>query len=54
MSAPLPPRIGVQYATVEEWRAITNSSRKNEAAGPKREERSAVAVSGDESKNHML
>ena len=30
------PRLtGIQYATGEEWRAITNSSRKNEAAGPK-------------------
>ena len=44
----------VRYATGKEWRTVTNSSRKNEAAGPKREERSAVAVSGDESKNHML
>ena len=26
---------GVQYATVEEWRAVTNSSRENEVAGPK-------------------
>ena len=26
---------GVQYATVEEWRAVTNSSRKNKVAGPK-------------------
>ena len=26
---------GVQYATEEEQRAITNSSRKNEATGPK-------------------
>ena len=25
----------VQYATGEKWRAITNSSRKNEVAGPK-------------------
>ena len=25
----------VQYATGEEWRVITNSSRKNEADGPK-------------------
>ena len=25
---------GVQYATEEEWREITNSSRKDEAAGP--------------------
>ena len=24
-----------QYATEEEWRAITNCSRKNEAVGPK-------------------
>ena len=24
----------VQYATGKEWRTITNSSRKNEAAGP--------------------
>ena len=30
------PRLtGIQYATGEEWRAITNSSRTNEAAGPK-------------------
>ena len=29
-----PPRsTGVQYATGEAWRAIINSSRKNEAAG---------------------
>ena len=27
---------GVQYVTGEEWRVITNSSRENEAAGPKR------------------
>ena len=25
---------GVQYAAKEEWRAITNSSRKNEVSGP--------------------
>ena len=32
-----PPRSeGVQFATGEEQRAITNSSRKNEVAGPKR------------------
>ena len=31
-----PPGLeGVQYATEEEWRTITNTSRKNEAAGPK-------------------
>ena len=29
---------GVQYATGEEWRAITNSSSKNEVTGPKRED----------------
>ena len=26
---------GVQCATGEEWKAITNSSRKNEVTGPK-------------------
>ena len=32
-----PPRSeGVQFATGEEQGAITNSSRKNEVAGPKR------------------
>ena len=32
-----PPRLeGVQYATEEEQRAITNNFRKNEAAGPKK------------------
>ena len=31
-----PPRLeGIQYATGEEQRATANSSRKNEAAGPK-------------------
>ena len=31
-----PPRLeGVQYATGEDQRAMTNSSRNNEAAGPK-------------------
>ena len=31
-----PPRSeGVPYATGEEWRAITNSFRKNEVVGPK-------------------
>ena len=31
-----PPRLeGVQYGAGEEWRAITNSSRKKEVAGPK-------------------
>ena len=32
-----PPRSeGVQFSTGEEQRVITNSSRKNEVAGPKR------------------
>ena len=39
---------GFQYATGEEWRAITNSSRKNEMAGPKQKQYSAVDVSGSE------
>ena len=41
---------GVQYATGEEWRRITNSPRMNEAAGPKWIWCSVVAVSGDQSK----
>ena len=41
---------GVQYATGEKWRAITNSSSKNEVAGSKRKQCSVVDVSGDESK----
>ena len=46
-----PPGLeGVQYATGEYWRAITNSSRKNKAAGPKQKRLSVVDVSGDESK----
>ena len=46
-----PPRSeSVQYATGEEQRAITNISRKNEAAGPKWKWRSVVDVSGGESK----
>ena len=39
-----------QYATVEEWRAITNSSRKKEAAGPKRKQHSVVGMFGGEIK----
>ena len=42
----LPRLEGVQYATGEEWRAITNSSRKNEGAGPKRKQHSVVDMSG--------
>ena len=46
-----PPRSeGVQYATGEEQRAITNSSRKMEEAGPKWKQCSVVDVSGGESK----
>ena len=46
-----PPRLeGVQYPTGVEWRAITNSSRKNEAPGPKWKWHTVVAVSGGESK----
>ena len=41
---------GVQYATGEEQRAITNSSRKNEEAEPKWKQHSAVDMSGGESK----
>ena len=39
----------VQYATGEEQRVITNSSRKNEVAGPKRKQHWGVDVSGGES-----
>ena len=31
----LPRSVGAQYATGEEWIAITNSSRKNKEAEPK-------------------
>ena len=45
-----PPRsTGVQYATGEAWRAITNNFRKKEAAGPKWKQHSVVDVSGGES-----
>lgn len=40
----------VPYATGEELREITNSSRKNEVAGQKWKWRSVVDVSGGESK----
>ena len=42
--------VGVQHATGKEWRTTTNSSRKNEAAGPKWNRCSVVDVSGGESK----
>ena len=41
---------GVQYATGEEQRRITNSPRMNEVAGPERIWHSVVDVSGEESK----
>ena len=40
----------VQYGTEEEQRAITNSSRKNEVAGPKWKQCSVVDMSDGESK----
>ena len=44
----LPRSKCVQYATREEWRAIINSFRKNETAGPSRND-TVVDVSGGES-----
>ena len=41
---------GVQYATGEEWMAFTNSSRQNDAAGPKQKQHSVVDMSDGESK----
>ena len=40
---------GVQYATGEEWKASTNSSRKNEVAEQKEKWSSVVDVSGSKS-----
>ena len=46
-----PPRLeGVHYATGEEQRTITNSSRNSEAAGPRQKWCSLVAMSGGKSK----
>ena len=46
-----PPRSeGVQCATEEDQRAITNSSRKNEATGPKWKQCSVVDVTGSKTK----
>ena len=46
-----PPGLGkVQYATGEEQRALINSSRKNEVAGPKWKECLVLDVSGGERK----
>ena len=45
------PKVGrVQYANGEEQRAINNSSRKNEAAGPKWKWNTVVDISGGKSK----
>ena len=41
---------GVQFASEEEWRIITKSSRKNEAARPKQRWCSVLDVSGAENK----
>ena len=41
---------GAQYATGEEWRTITNSSRKNEVAKPKWKQCPVVDVSDGENK----
>ena len=46
----LPRSEGVQYATGEECRRITNSPRTNEAAGPKQVGCSVVDMPDDESK----
>ena len=45
-----PRSVGIQYATGEEWKAVTNSSKKNEVAGQKKEQHSTLDVSGGESK----
>ena len=41
---------GVQYATGEERKTITNSSRKNEVAGSKQKRCSIMDMSSDECK----
>jgi len=48
----LPRSGGVRYATGEEQRAVGNSSRKNDVAGPKRERRSVVKVQSSVVKNN--
>ena len=47
---PPPHSEGVQYTNEEEWKAITNNSRKNEASGPKRKKCSVVDISSGENK----
>ena len=44
-----PQEEGAQYATGKEQRAVTNSSRKNEVAGPKQKLHSVVDASGGKS-----
>ena len=44
----------IWYATREEQKAITSSSRKIEVAGPKQKLRSVLYVIGDEGKAQML
>ena len=46
----LPKLENVQYPTGEEWRAMINSSKKNEEPGPKRKRCLAGNVPGDETK----
>ena len=48
----LPRSGGVQYATGEEQRAVGNSSRKNDVAGPKQERHSVVKVQSSVVKNN--
>ena len=49
------PRLeGVRCATREEQRAVTNSSRKNKAAGPTQKKHSFVDVSGGEIKPYAI
>jgi len=45
---------GVPCVTGEEWRAVINSCRKNEVAGPKQKQCSVVGVSGGESKSNAV
>ena len=42
--------VSTQYATGEDQRAITNSSRKNEETEPKQKQHPVVDVTGDGSK----
>ena len=50
MEDELPRSDGVQYATGEEQRATTNSSRRNGVIGPKQKQRSVVDMPSGESK----